>query len=203
MGRPKLSDEAFFTTRNRLTSCALQLYRDEGESAVSFRRLADAAGTSHTQPYRYFESKQELLVALRVLSTQNFQAFVLQRVTAASTAVGRIRRLAAAYLEFAESHPDEYLLIFSSQQPPAEFPALHAARQSIVEYAEQLVAAAADGVTAKEVRLVAHQFWVAAHGLISLHVGQQLVHGCSIDDLFEPLINSILGPHIRPVTTTD
>jgi AcrR family transcriptional regulator len=58
MPRYSLSHAEVESTRQRLCTTALALFREGGIDAVTFRGLADAAGASHTLPYRYFENKE-------------------------------------------------------------------------------------------------------------------------------------------------
>lgn len=195
MARAQLSPETVTAMRQRLLALALDIYRAEGLEAISFRRLADAAGISHTLPYRYFESKEALLVALRVLCTQQFEAHVRSREAVTAPLPVRIRSVAEAYVDFVQRHPAEYQLIFSTHQPsPDQYPALLAARRGLFDHAVDVVQAGIDdGLLDGEARALTHLFWLSLHGLMSLHVGGQLVHGCALDDLIEPLVARIIG----------
>lgn len=194
MARPQLSAVAVEAMRQRLTALALELYLAEGLEALSFRRLAEAAGISHTLPYRYFANKEALLVAVRVECTQRFERFVRQREPARSAPLVRIRTLAAAYVEFVRRHPGEYQMIFTMAQPaPDQYPELLAARRSLFDHAVGLVQEAIDaGLLSGDALELAHLFWVSLHGLITLHVAGQLVHGRRLEDLLEPLVVRML-----------
>lgn len=202
MARPQHSTEIVAATRQRLVRLALDLYLREGADAVSFRRLAEAAGISHTLPYRYFESKEALLVALRVECTHHFERFVRARERRAAAPLAQIREIAAAYVAFVKAHPGEYQMIFSLHQPPPDqYPELLAARRSFFDHAVQVVQAAIDaGELQGEALPLAHLFWVSLHGLITLHVAGQLVHGRTLADLVEPLVGRMLAnpPVARP-----
>lgn len=180
--------------RERLIGAALRLYRDEGLNAVSFRRLADAVGSSHTLPYRYFTDKQALLAAMRCQCTRRFEHFVIGRADAQTGVEARIRALAAAYIEFARRYTADYLLIFTTEQPPATvYPELLAARRDVFDYAAELIQAGVDtGLLAGDPRTTAHLLWVTLHGLTTLYAANQLVHGRSLDELVAPVIEAAL-----------
>ncbi|WP_293374557.1 TetR/AcrR family transcriptional regulator [Nevskia sp.] len=195
MARAQLSSETVTATRQKLLALALDIHRAEGLDAISFRRLAEAAGISHTLPYRYFESKEALLVALRVVCFQRFETHVREREKVTAPLPLRIRSVAEAYVSFVEQHPAEYQLIFSTHQPPPDqYPDLLAARRSLFDHAIEVVQAGIDdGLLHGDARALTHLFWLSLHGLMSLHVGGQLVHGCGLSDLIEPLVARIIG----------
>ena len=41
-------------------------------------------------------------------------------------------------------------------------------------------------------REIAHGVWVSMHGLLTLHAANQLVHGMSLDELLQPLLQALL-----------
>lgn len=195
MARPQLSSEAVDAMRQRLVDAALVIYRDKGLEAVSFRGLADAVGLSHTLAYRYFADKEALLTALRVDCTRRFEAFVRARESVDAPLPARVRSIAMGYVDFAREYPDEYLLIFATDQPsPANYPELLAARRSLFEHA---VEAVAEGIASGELqgnaREIAHAFWISLHGMMTLHAANQLVHGLRLEQLVEPVIARLLG----------
>lgn len=196
MARPQLSSEAVDAMRQRLIDAALVIYRDKGLEAVSFRSLADAVGLSHTLAYRYFADKDALLTGLRLECTRRFEQFVRAREKLQGNTFARIRSVALAYVDFAREHADEYLLIFSTHQPsPATYPELLAARRSLFDHAVEIVAeGVARGELQGEPLELAHTFWISLHGLMTLHVANQLVHGRSLEQLVEPLIARLLRP---------
>lgn len=200
MARPQLTSDQIEATRNRLAAVALDLYLREGPEALSFRRLADAAGVSHTLPYSYFSGKEALIVAVRVACTQRFERFVRAREKDGASAIGQIRNIALAYVAFVEQHRDEYELIFTMQQPaPDAYPELLAARRSFFDHAVGLLQQAIDqGQLRGKALELAHLFWISLHGLMTLHVAGQLVHGMTLGELVEPLVERMLaaGGHV-------
>ena len=195
MPRAQLTAEEEDAMRRRLADAALGIYRNEGLEALSFRRLADAMGLSHTLPYRYFAHKEALLVAMRIDCTHRFERFVREREPLDAPPLARIRAIAAAYINYASGNAADYLLIFSTQQPPPDrYPELLAARRSLFDHAVEVVSLCVQAGTLRgEPRQLTHEFWIALHGLMTLHVANQLVHGRSLEELAEPLIDRMLG----------
>lgn len=197
MARAQLTTDEEAAMRQRLAEAALDLYRQEGLEAVSLRRIADAVGLSHTLPYRYFPHKEALLVAMRIECTQRFEAYVRRREKTKAALPARVRSIAAAYVEFVREHPRDYQLIFSTDQPaPTQYPDLLAARRRFFDHAVDVVSLCVDaGVLKGDPRAIAHLFWIALHGLMTLHVANQLVHGYTLEELVEPLVNRMLESH--------
>lgn len=181
--------------RTRLCVAALSMFREGGIDAVTFRGLADAAGASHTLPYRYFENKDALLASVRVMCFDEFERFVRGREATATSELGRVFAVMDAYVDFVLQHPVEYTLIFvTAQPPPQRYPELLAARRRLFEHSVELVQRCIDeGVVAGDAREITHAVWGSVHGLLTLHVANQLVHGCRIEELVRPTINRILG----------
>jgi AcrR family transcriptional regulator len=195
MARYSLSNAEIESTRHRLCTAALSMFREGGIDAVTFRGLADAAGASHTLPYRYFENKDALLAAVRVMCFEQFEEFVRTRQGAATNDVDRVFAVMDAYVEFVRLHPVEYSLIFVTPQPPPQrYPELLAARRRLFEHCVQLVQHCIDeGAVRGDARQITHAVWGGVHGLLALHVANQLVHGCRIEELVRPTILRILG----------
>ncbi|MGH8505731.1 MAG: TetR/AcrR family transcriptional regulator [Stenotrophobium sp.] len=190
-------------TRQRFVDAALGIYRRQGLDALSFRSLALATGLSHTLPYRYFEHKEALLVAMRLDCTQRFEAFVRQHEAVDAPLLSRIRSIAAAYVEFVQRNRAEYLLVFSTDQPPPDqCPELLAARRSLFDHVTGVIALCVQaGKLQGDALQITHEFWVALHGLMTLHVANQLVHGCTLEELVGPLIDRLLvqSDQVSPV----
>lgn len=196
MPRAALSDQDVAAMRQRLGEAALALYKAEGEGAVTFRRLAREMGTSHTQPYRYFDGKADLFALVRLTCYRRFAAVIRD---SDPVDAGPGRRLAAihdAIMDYVRAEPVEYQLMFSAEQPPLEdYPALLSVRRQAFDYMVDIVHLAVDaGEMDGDARDVMHVAWSAVHGLLNLHTAGQLVHGRSLEDLVWPLLRTVLHP---------
>ena len=129
--------------RGRLCEAAAKLFLEEGEAALSMRRLAAEVGCSPMAPYRHFADKEALVAAIRA------QAF--DRLADALDGVAQDDRHRAAdigdaYVRFAREHPAAYKLMFDLAQPDeAAYPELAAAagraRVVMSDYVSELVEA--------------------------------------------------------------
>src|SRR5207244_11838857 len=64
MARPRLTDRRKAQTRRDIAEKALELFMHDGYDAVSPQVIADAAGVSLRTFYRYFATKDDVLVPI-------------------------------------------------------------------------------------------------------------------------------------------
>lgn len=199
MPRLQLSDTELASMRSRLAVAARDLYLDEGESAVTFRRLAERMGLSHTLPYRYFADKDALLAQARTECIAHFEAFIRSRDPIRSGPLTRVHAIGAAYVDYVTRYPSHYRLIFATDQPPPDrYPALLAARQRLFDHVMGAVQGCIDaGLVKGDARVMTHAVWITMHGLLTLHVANQLVHGCNLQQLARALLENLFGPPPR------
>ena len=202
MPRAALSHDEIASMRESICDAAMELVRDHGAESVSFRRIAAKLGCSHTTPYRYFTRKDDIIVALRARAFRAFGATLAQAIRDAhAPAAERLHALVVAYVRAAAADPDSYRLMLDLNQGNADEDAeLLAAKEGALGTCREVVAAA---VSAGELprgtdpNVVAHVFWSGAHGLVSLALAQQLVLGCSLDELVvvmaETLVRGVLA----------
>jgi len=104
--------------RQALISEALKALESGGLEGISLRGLAEAAGVSKTAPYRHFADKNDLLITLAAEGFRRFADLLegavagLPPVVPADPLAG-IRALSRAYVDFAQSQPALYRLMFS------------------------------------------------------------------------------------------
>ena len=156
--------------RERLCDAAAKLLVEEGEAALSMRRLAAEVGCSAMAPYRYFADKEALIAAIRTAAF-NRLADALDGVAADGR--HRAADIGDAYVRFARENPAAYKLMFDLAQPDeAAYPELAAAagrgREAMAGYVRELVEA---GVLVGDPVALGYVFWAAIHGLIVLDLG--------------------------------
>ena len=94
-----------------------RILREEGESALSLRRLAANLGVSRTAPYNHFKSKEMLLSAVAEEGFRRY-AQVMRRVRHKhrnSDGKKALRATVQAYLDFALEHQEYYDLMYGSK----------------------------------------------------------------------------------------
>lgn len=199
MPRPTLTEQEMDQMRRRMAQAALELYAERGYDAVSFRDLAQRLEMSHTLPYRYFDNKDALFAQVRTLCFLRIRAMLEERDPRHLAAPARLFALGQATVDWVKAHSAEYRLMFSMQQPPLEqYPELLHARRAAFGY---LVDVVRDGVRQGSMSgdplTVMHIAWVSVHGLLTLHAADQLVHGRNLDELMPPLLQTVIGQHLR------
>ncbi|MDF2807791.1 MAG: TetR family transcriptional regulator [Cellulosimicrobium sp.] len=163
MARPRLHDDAL---RDRLLDVASRAISQDGESAVTVRSVATAAGTSPSAVYALFGSRDELVAAV---SAEGFRRFAAHLATVDRTADPRadLAALGRAYRGFALADPHFYAVMFARGVRPG------AGRPRAVEEATFLVLRDAvarlvpDPTSAADVAL---GLWGLVHGLVSLEL---------------------------------
>lgn len=197
MPRAQLTADELEAMRRRLSAAGLEIYRQDGLEAVSFRRLAEQLRVSHTLPYRYFDNKDALLARMRVDALARFESEVREHESRADGPMAQVHAVAEAYVAFAHRNQAEYLLIFATHQPAVEqYPEVMEARRRIFEHAVEVLQRCIDGGLLRgEARELAHALWVTLHGLMSLHAAGQLIHGKPLDELVEPLLGRLLSAY--------
>ena len=174
--------------RARLCDAAAKLFLEEGEAALSMRRLAAEVGCSAMAPYRHFADKEALVAAIR---TQAFDRLADTLDGVERNERHRARDIGDAYVQFARENPAAYKLMFDLAQPDeATYPELAAAaaraRISMSGYVHELVEA---GVLSGDPVELGYVFWAAIHGLIVLDLAGRIPS----DPGFEALRRRTLG----------
>ena len=178
--------------RERLCEAAARIFAEEGEAALSMRRLAAEVGCSPMAPYRHFADKEALVAAVRAAAF-NRLADALDGV--AKGGRHRAADIGEAYVRFARENPAAYRLMFDLAQPDeTAYPELAAAsaraRISMSGYVRELVEA---GVLAGDPETLGYIFWATIHGLVVLDLAGRIPP----DPGFDALRRTALGALMR------
>jgi AcrR family transcriptional regulator len=102
--------------REALLTEAFRTLEAGGLEGLSLRGIAEATGVSKTAPYRHFADKRDLLVSL---AAEGFRELADSLEAAippeggSNEALGEIRAMIRAYVDFARARPALYRLMFS------------------------------------------------------------------------------------------
>jgi AcrR family transcriptional regulator len=178
--------------RGRLCDAAAKLFLEEGEAALSMRRLAAEVGCSPMAPYRHFADKEALVAAIRA---QAFDRLAVSLDGVAQDNRHRAADIGDTYVRFARENPAAYKLMFDLAQPDeAAYPELAAAaaraRVAMSGYVRELVEA---GVLIGDPVELGYVFWAAIHGLIVLDLAGRIPSDLG----FEALRRRTLGALMR------
>ena len=152
-----------------------RILRDEGESALSLRRLASNLGVSRTAPYNHFENKDALLAAVAEEGFRRFEKAMkdTRRRQRDSTGNETVRALVQAYLKFALNNPEYYDLMYGrkSWHGGAQTKSLATtARKVMRQDIERLERFQEKGLISADVDVVYFEriFWGTMHGISRL-----------------------------------
>ncbi|MCS0503909.1 TetR/AcrR family transcriptional regulator [Ancylobacter mangrovi] len=158
--------------REALMKAALELIAEKGTAGATFAEAARRAGVSPAAPYRHFRDRDELLAAV---ATEGFERFAA--ALQASWGEGRptpaeaYERMGRAYLDFARTHPADYVAMFESGLSAEAHPALAQASQDafgVLRAAADVLVASMPGQGRPPALMVALHTWALAHGVASL-----------------------------------
>ncbi|MCB0076610.1 MAG: TetR/AcrR family transcriptional regulator [Anaerolineales bacterium] len=112
MKRATARERRHLKTKQAILDAARQIIAKKGTDALSMRQLAQAIDYSPAALYEYFGSKDEILAAVTAEGHARLQAAMEQADGSLSTQE-RLIALGLAYIRFARTHPEHYLLMFA------------------------------------------------------------------------------------------
>lgn len=93
--------------RLQIIETAVDVFAELGYAKTSLARIADRAGISKGVIFYHFAGKAVLMEQLVAHVYERLTDFVVPKVDAAETVVGRIRSLILAVVDFVRTHPTE------------------------------------------------------------------------------------------------
>jgi AcrR family transcriptional regulator len=169
---PELSPRA-----RQIVDVARELLEQEGPDGLSMRNIAGRLGIRAPSLYKHLPDKQALEAAL-ISDGFTEQAELFEH--AATNADDPLAALAAAYREFAKSHPNLYRLMYD--QPLAR----ELLRAGVEERAARPIieALGGDGDAARAA-------FAFAHGMVSLELNDRFPPGADIDSAWRRGITAL------------
>ena len=195
MPRAALSPVEIEAFRDRIRDAAARLFASAGYSAVTMRAVAAEVGCSAMTPYRYFASKEHIFAVVRAEAFRRFADAQERGVRGIEDPEQRLRALGRVYADFARRDPDAYRLMFELGQAPAsDHPELLREGERAWRVIRDAVGKAIDaGVLSGDPETVAHIFWAGTHGIVSLELAGKLQLGRTLDDLVEPMADTLIN----------
>jgi AcrR family transcriptional regulator len=181
--------------RTALMEAAATLLAAEGPGALTTRRVAATVGTSTSAVYTYFGGMDDLV---RALVHEGFARLheTMSLVEPTDDAVADVITLGFAYRRNALDHPHLYLVMFGSTLlggfALADEDRQHGryTLQTLVDTVSR--ACAAGRFRPDDPQLIAHQMWIALHGLVALDLGGYLVEPYTAERCFEAQLVSLM-----------
>ncbi len=165
-------------SRERVLTCACDLYLADGLDGFSMRRLANELGVTAPALYRHYPAKEALL---RDVVGEAFKVFgaYLYRALEGSTPQERLRLTGEGYLAFALEHPRFYEVIHASPRllgfsdlPEDVSVQACGTKQFLVDRVRECMEARV--LAPDDPEVVAAVIWAFSHGLVSLFLGGAL-----------------------------
>ena len=152
-----------------------RILREEGESALSLRRLASELNVSRTAPYNHFKNKEALLCAVAEHGFQRFNQAMQQARDRNRKRGGEAmtKALVNAYVDFARNNREYYDLMYSQKTWRSGNPHTSlatAARGTLRDDIERLKRGQQRGVISRNIDAVqyARMYWGTLHGISRL-----------------------------------
>ena len=119
MARPTQSSEIFAAKQEEILVAAQQVLESHRSiDAVTLRAVAKVLDWSYSTAYRYYSSKEELLIALRTRAFRWMEHELKNAITEQGSSIEDLERLAHAYINAGMRRPDLYQLMFFEINPP-------------------------------------------------------------------------------------
>jgi AcrR family transcriptional regulator len=200
------------TLRQGMLDAAIQLLTNEGPTALTVRRVADAVNCSTTLLYSLFGGKDGLANELYLEGFGRLKA-AFETASAASAkkksdknGLARILLHARVYHDYAKRNPGYYMVMFGDAiagfVPPVE--SRKQAWESLAVLIESFDACMKSGALPPSNPVAAARLlWAAMHGAISLELKGYYLKTERADELFNAAVNAILrslqlGPAEEP-----
>ena len=152
--------------RAQILEAAAEIFRRDGLHSLTMRAVASAVGVSAMALYRYFADKSELVHGLWDTVMKDVQQEVSRAVAAQPTALGKLRASTESAIDYWESHPDHFRLVFMAEQTlgprrspgvtdlPSYSLVIELSRKLIEELADELGGDRSRVLVARDLRLV-------------------------------------------------
>ncbi len=182
--------------RDLIVEVAFHMLEDDGQDAVTMRRIAAALGVGAMTLYTYVDGLEDL--HRRIIA----RGFDIIHQSCSSACEARRHEHdwmpgARTYVQFAINNPNLYHLMFATPVDPDDEQfdqIMHGGFASLHEVVRQRLAAAGltDQQLETQTRKAAGRYWIALHGLATLALAgrMQVLHG-SLDEVLEHLLEAV------------
>jgi AcrR family transcriptional regulator len=165
---------------------AQRIVADSGHESLNMRDLAHRVGVSATAIYHYFDSKEALLLQIKLAAAEKLNRGI-KAIDPQLDPHESLHQLGVRYVEFAEHHPNLYRLLFET---PIGAAPVGEAEQPVLYYTYYTARNALERMAASknyslDPRYGAMMGWIMLHGFCSLLMSGtlQLAEGMDPDEL--------------------
>ncbi|HWU65353.1 MAG TPA: TetR/AcrR family transcriptional regulator [Ensifer sp.] len=195
MPRQPLTDDEIGTTRNRILREAAFIVGTNGIGRLSMRSLAERLGLTPGALYRYFPSKQEMLLgywedALRAIAER------IETIDSSETHTPTaIRRMLFAYADFCLEDHDRFRLLFLEKDRDVG-PELFRRTAGYAPY-DLLLKRVHRGIDdghflSSDPNLLTQTLWAAVHGAVTVLITVNELELAKTEVLLDTIINALM-----------
>ena len=159
--------------RNSLIEAGIRIINENGENALSMRKVAGACNVSAAAPYAHFESKEDLIVCMQTYVTEKFTNYLVDAKKEASSASEAMLALGHAYIRFFLENKQYFTFLFhqpcftinlSSLDNAENFPPFLLFKDCILAYNQQM----GKDLSQDDLELDVISLWAHVHGIVSI-----------------------------------
>ena len=162
--------------RNALIEAGIKIINENGEEALSLRKVAASCGVSHAAPYAHFPDKESLLNAIKETVTNSLIDELKSAANDPSvkSAEEAIMIMGEKYILFFRKHPDYFNFLFQKQKirihtdMTTEDPDDYEPFNHLKRYVKKFFGEHHMNLTDTEQEMFLLQTWGIVHGLASL-----------------------------------
>lgn len=160
--------------RQALIDAGIRFINENGEDALSLRKVAAECDVSHAAPYAHFKDKDELLDAMKKSVTDKFTVELEDAVKDMESADEALIAMGRAYISFFSRNPDYFMFLFGKQNIAAhlqmnkenkdDYPPFLLLRKYYKKHLNE------NGIklSAKEQEIEMIKTWAIVHGMASI-----------------------------------
>lgn len=185
--------------REMALAAAERLLLRSGAAALSMRKVADAIGYTVGNLYLLFENQDDLLACVNERTTDEIHAALSAAIAHAREPGQRLRRMALAYIEYAQAHPHRWRLLFELQLPAKMLPRQSSELriQRMFELVESCLKPLMPQTSAARLRVTAATLWSGVHGVSTLAVTGKLKWSGTTD--FRPFCEQLVATFLAGI----
>lgn len=188
--------------KHLILGAAKDLFAKDGFDNVSMRKIASRINYSPAALYRYFSSKEELILSLKQEGLQKF-GDAQKHLAEIEDPFERVKECGRIYLAYACNEPEYYDLLFNKAVPSFCNHEKWAGKphQSFLDFKENVRECIETGVLGDvSVDTAVAALWACVHGLSSLAMTGRLkssLPDIDVDSVFENVLSFITIPQIE------
>lgn len=182
--------------RQSLIDVGIKIITEQGEAALSLRKVAAECGVSHAAPYAHFQDKEDLLNAINSSVTEQFMEELKSAVEneTVKSANNALLEMGKRYILFFKEHPDYFIFLFKNQginahldmkeSHPDDYAPYLMMRELFVNCLKELNLQMDE--KQQEIELI--KTWALVHGLASMCCIKGVVPSQNWEDMLDALL---------------